>query len=91
MEQFSAKNKYPASHYFGKNIFFTIETEEEGFAEAAQYLGASQFLFAADYPHDDAGGRMKMKDVELLQRNPDIGDDDKETIRWRSSVALFGA
>jgi predicted TIM-barrel fold metal-dependent hydrolase len=91
MEQFSAKNKHPASHYFRKNIFFTIETEEEGFAEAVQYLGASQFLFATDYPHDDAGERMKMKDVELLKQNPGISEEDKETIRWRSSAALFGA
>lgn len=90
MEQFSAKNKHPASHYFRKNIFFTIETEEEGFAEAVEYLGASQFLFATDYPHDDAGGRMKMRDVELLKQNPGISEADKELIRWDNSRLLFG-
>src|SRR5262245_19119050 len=52
------KNKKPASHYFKYNFYFTIETEEPALPEAIQFLGAERFLFATDYPHDDAGGRM---------------------------------
>lgn len=90
MVDYLHKNKMPASHYFRKNIWFTIETEETQLPEAINYLGASQFLFATDYPHDDAGGRMKFKDVELLARNPHITDADKELIRFGNSQMLFG-
>jgi hypothetical protein len=54
-------------------------------------LGASQFLFATDYPHDDPGGRMKYKDVELLRDNPRIAEDAKEIIRCTSAAAMLPA
>ncbi len=79
-EVYKPKNKKAPSHYFRKNFFFTIETEEEELADAVNFLGASQFLFATDYPHDDPGGRMKWKDVQLLRDNKNISDSDKELI-----------
>src|SRR5690606_23770667 len=57
-QDYKAKNKRAPSEYFKKNLYFTIETEEPELAEAAHVFGASQFLFATDYPHDDPGGRM---------------------------------
>jgi predicted TIM-barrel fold metal-dependent hydrolase len=83
------KNKLPPSHYFRKNFYWTIETEELEFAEAVQFLGADRFLFATDYPHDDPGGRMKLKDVELLAAHPKISDADKEKIRSENARVLF--
>lgn len=83
------KNKLPPSQYFRNNFYWTIETEEPEFAEAVDFLGADRFLFATDYPHDDPGGRMKFKDVELLAANPKISDSDKEKIRCGSAAALF--
>ncbi len=83
------KNKRPPSEYFRNNFYWTIETEEPEFADAVEFLGAEHFLFATDYPHDDPGGRMKFKDVELLQANQKISEADKEKIRWQNAVGLF--
>jgi len=83
------KNKLSPSHYFKNNFYWTIETEEPELAEAVQFLGAGRFLFATDYPHDDPGGRMKYKDVELLAGNTKIADADKEKIRSENARVLF--
>jgi predicted TIM-barrel fold metal-dependent hydrolase len=91
LEEFEVKNKQPVSHYFRKNIYFTIETEEPELPDSIELLGASQFLFATDYPHDDPGGRMKWKDVELLAANLRISEADKELLRSGNALALLGA
>jgi predicted TIM-barrel fold metal-dependent hydrolase len=83
------KNKLPPGHYFKNNFYWTIETEEPELAEAVAFLGADHFLFATDYPHDDPGGRMKFKDVELLEGNRRISQEDKEKIRWKNAMRLF--
>ncbi len=90
-DDYRAKNKQPPGYYFRKNLYFTIETEEPELAEAVSLFGASQFLFATDYPHDDPGGRMKFKDVELFTANPDICDADKELIWSRNAERLLAA
>lgn len=84
-QDYKAKNKRAPSEYFKKNLYFTIETEEPELAEAAHVFGASQFLFATDYPHDDPGGRMKHKDVELFSANRDIDNAGKELI-WHGNA-----
>ena len=91
LEQYEARNKLPASEYFKKNIFFTIETEEPELPDSIQMLGASQFLFATDYPHDDPGGRMKYKDVQLLRDHTKISEEDKDIIRYKSAAAMLPA
>ena len=91
LAEYEVKNKQPASEYFKKNIFFTIETEEPELPDSIEMLGASQFLFATDYPHDDPGGRMKYKDVELLRDNPRIAEDAKDIIRYKSAAAMLPA
>lgn len=83
------KNKLAPSSYFSTNFYWTIETEEPEFAEAVEYLGADRFLFATDYPHDDPGGRMKFKDVELLQANSKISEADKKKIRCENALEIF--
>ena len=80
-EEFDTRNKKPLLDYFKTNLFFTIETEEPELPDSVNYLGASQFLFATDYPHDDPGGRMKWKDVQLLRDNARIAESDKDLIR----------
>ena len=55
------------------------------------FLGASQFLFATDYPHDDPGGRMKYKDVQLLRDHTKISEEDKDIIRYKSAAAMLPA
>src|SRR5215467_10779356 len=87
--EFLEKNQRPASYYFKNNFYFTIETEEPELSEAVAFLGAGRFLFATDYPHDDPGGRMKFQDVELLKKNPNISEPDKELIRWENAQRLF--
>ena len=77
------------SHYFKKNFFFTIETEEAELPEAMELFGATQFLFATDYPHDDPGGKMKYKDVELLDKNPHISEADKDLLRYKNAERLL--
>jgi predicted TIM-barrel fold metal-dependent hydrolase len=84
------KNKLPPSHYFRNNFYWTIETEEPELAEAVEFLGADRFLFATDYPHDDPGGRMKFKDVELLASNTKISEPDKNKIRYENATRIFG-
>lgn len=87
---FFEKNQKPASYYFKKNFYFTIETEESELPEAIEFLGPERFLFATDYPHDDPGGRMKFEDVRLLAENQRITDAAKERIRWQNAKQLFG-
>jgi predicted TIM-barrel fold metal-dependent hydrolase len=87
---YKPKNKLVPSHYFKNNLFFTIETEEPELAEAVRLFGATQFLFATDYPHDDPGGRMKYKDVELLRARGDISPPDKELIWHGTAERLLG-
>jgi len=83
------KNKLLPSHYFRNNFYWTIETEEPELAEAVEYLGAEHFLFATDYPHDDPGGRMKFKDVEVLATNQGLSESEKELIRSENAKRLF--
>ena len=88
-EIFLEKNKQPASHYFRNNFYFTIETEEAALPDAIDFLGAERFLFATDYPHDDPGGSMKFRDVQLLAVNKNISEDTKELIRHGNAERLF--
>ena len=89
LQEYEVKNKHPVSYYFKKNLYFTIETEEPELPDSIELLGASQFLFATDYPHDDPGGRMKFEDVRLLRDNPKISEAAKESIRWKNAQRLF--
>ncbi len=89
-DDYKAKNKLPPSRYFKTNLYFTIETEETELAEAVRLFGASQFLFATDYPHDDPGGRMKYRDVELFGANHAIAEDDKTLIWHKNAARLLG-
>ncbi len=89
LEEYEGRNLLPVSEYFKKNIFFTIETEEPELPDSINLLGASQFLFATDYPHDDPGGRMKWKDVQLLRENPLIGEANKDLIRSTNAVNML--
>ncbi len=87
---YKAKNRRPPSDYFRGNLHFTIETEEAELGEAVSLFGATQFLFATDYPHDDPGGRMKFRDVELLQGRADISAADKQLIFSGNARRLLG-
>jgi predicted TIM-barrel fold metal-dependent hydrolase len=89
-EDYKAKNRRPPSDYLRSNIHFTIETEEAELGEAVRLFGATQFLFATDYPHDDPGGRMKFKDVGLLEGRRDISAEDKRLIFSGNALRLLG-
>jgi predicted TIM-barrel fold metal-dependent hydrolase len=56
LEEYEHRNQKPVADYFRKNLFFTIETEEPELPDSIELFGASQFLFATDYPHDDPAG-----------------------------------
>lgn len=83
------KSKLAPSHYIRWNFFFTIETEEPELAEAIEFVGADRFLFATDYPHDDPGGLLKWRDVELLSANQHISETDKALIFSENAARLF--
>jgi len=89
-EEYKPKNKRAPSHYFKTNLFFTIETEEPELADAVRLFGATQFLFATDYPHDDPGGRMKYRDVALFKANENISAAEKEMIWHANAERLLG-
>jgi len=89
IEEYEHRNRKPIADYFRKNLFFTIETEEPELPDSIDQFGASQFLFATDYPHDDPGGRMKYRDVELLDANGRISERDKESIRSGNALAML--
>jgi len=89
IEEYEHRNRKPIADYFRKNLFFTIETEEPELPDSIDQFGASQFLFATDYPHDDPGGRMKYRDVELLDANARISERDKESIRSGNALAML--
>jgi 2,3-dihydroxybenzoate decarboxylase len=84
------RNRRRPEHYFRTNFFWTIETEEPGLAEAIDVLGAERFLFATDYPHDDAGGRMKFEDARRLAEHAGISPEAKDAIRSGNARRLFG-
>ena len=86
---FLEKNQKPASHYFRNNFYFTIETEEAALPDAVEFLGPERFLFATDYPHDDPGGSMKFRDVQLLAVNKNLSEETKELIRHGNAERLF--
>ena len=86
---FLEKNRKPASHYFRNNFYFTIETEEAALPDAVEFLGPERFLFATDYPHDDPGGSMKFRDVQLLAVNKNLSEETKELIRHGNAERLF--
>lgn len=88
-EEAKEKNARAPSEYFRRNFYWTIETEEPELVEAVEFLGAERFLFATDYPHDDPGGKMKFKDVDLLAKNERISERDKELIRCGNAAVLF--
>ena len=88
-EEAVEKNAQTPSHYFRKNFYWTIETEEPELAEAIAFVGADRFLFATDYPHDDPGGAMKFKDVQLLASSDLFTEEEKEMMRWKNAVNLF--
>ncbi len=83
------KNKYYPSHYFRTNFWWTMETEEQELVDAVRLLGAERFLFATDYPHDDPGGKMKFRDVQLLADHQAFSEEEKELMRWKNSQKLF--
>ena len=89
-EEYKPKNKRAPSHYFKTNLFFTIETVEPELADAVRLFGATQFLFATDYPHDDPGGRMKYRDVALFKANENISAAEKEMIWHANAERLLG-
>lgn len=91
IDDYEPRNRRPVVDYFRENLFFTIETEEPELPDAIAWLGASRFLFATDYPHDDPGGRMKYRDVELLAANARIGEGDKALLRSGNALALLPA
>jgi predicted TIM-barrel fold metal-dependent hydrolase len=91
VEEYENKNTKLIKEYFKKNLFFTIETEEPELPDSIEMFGASQFLFATDYPHDDPGGRMKWKDVELLRANDRISDSAKMLIRSGNALSMLPA
>jgi predicted TIM-barrel fold metal-dependent hydrolase len=83
------KNALPPSHYFKNNVSWTIETEEPELPDAMRFIGPERFLFATDYPHDDPGGKMKFKDVELLEANAVLSKAEKEMLRSDNAIRLF--
>jgi predicted TIM-barrel fold metal-dependent hydrolase len=83
------KNKNYPSTYFKRNFYWTIETEEEELTDAIAFVGAEQLLFATDYPHNDPGGRMKFRDVELLEQNTGISEYAKGAIRSGNAKRLL--
>lgn len=89
LDVYLEKNRRPASHYFRRNFYFTIETEEPELPQAIEFLGAGRFLFATDYPHDDPGGSMKFRDVKLLERHEGIAPAAKERIRVENARAAL--
>ncbi len=88
-EEALPKNQLRPSEYLRRNVFFTIETEETGLAEAVEFLGAERFLYATDYPHDDPGGLMKWEDKSLFEANQQISQSDKALIGWVNAERLF--
>ncbi len=83
------KNRQLPSHYFRRNFYWTIETEEPELVDGISFAGAERFLFATDYPHDDPGGAKKFEDVELLAENERLSEDVKELMRWKNANELF--
>ena len=88
-EEGREKNRQLPSHYFRKNFYWTIETEELQLVDGINFIGADRFLFATDYPHDDPGGAMKFEDVRLLAENDRLSEAVKEQLRYKNAERVF--
>lgn len=78
-----------AKHYFGKNFFFTIESEaQQHIKNIIENLGPECLLFATDYPHDDPGGLAKFQDHSNIMAL-DISDEHRDLIMSGNARRLF--
>lgn len=76
--------------YFKENFHFTIETEQaEEFEKCIKLFGADRFLFATDYPHDDAGGEMKFQDHKIIETFQFLTEEEKDLICYKNAIRIF--
>jgi predicted TIM-barrel fold metal-dependent hydrolase len=79
--------KKPSEYVRGGNIYVSCEAYEVLLPQAIDYLGASQILYASDFPHWDHSYPGSLK--ELIDR-PDVTEDQKRQILSANPRRLYG-
>lgn len=81
-----ALTKLPSEYIKGGNIWVSCEADETLLPQAIEYLGASQILYASDFPHWDHSYPKSLKE---LQDRPDVSEEAKKQILWESPRRLY--
>ena len=80
-------DRRPSEYVKGGQIYFSCEAEEILLPQAIEYVGASQILYASDFPHWDHSYPHSLK--ELVDRQ-DVTDAHKRQIFWENPRRLYG-
>ena len=78
----------PPSHYFRSNVLVTYEEDDLGLELLAR-MGASNVMWASDYPHGDStwpNSREAIAASVLAKLDPATRD----RITWRNAAELYG-
>jgi predicted TIM-barrel fold metal-dependent hydrolase len=76
----------PSEYVKGGNIYFSCEAEEVLLRAATDYVGASQILYASDFPHWDHSYPQSLKE---LRDRPDLTDGEKRQILSENPRRLY--
>lgn len=76
----------PSEYVKGGNIYFSCEAEEVLLRPAIDYVGASQILYASDFPHWDHSYPQSLKE---LRDRPDLTDGEKRQILGENPRRLY--
>ena len=76
----------PSEYVRGGNVYVSCEADETLLPQAIDYIGASQILYASDFPHWDHSYPKSLK--ELVDRE-DVSDDAKRKIFSENPRRLY--
>jgi predicted TIM-barrel fold metal-dependent hydrolase len=76
----------PSAFVRAGNIYFSCEAEENLLRQAIDYVGASQILYASDFPHWDHSYPQSLKE---LRDRPDVTDAEKARIFSENPRRLY--
>ena len=82
-----ACRRKPSEYITGGNVYVSCEADEVLLPQAIEYIGASQIVYASDFPHWDHSFPKSLKE---LQDRDDVSDDAKRKIFSENPRRLYG-
>ncbi|MEE8519418.1 MAG: amidohydrolase family protein [Dehalococcoidia bacterium] len=75
------------SEYFKRQVWVSIEPEEEPAKYMIDAFGADHLVFSTDYPHGDS----RYPDAVKIFLESTLSDDDKRKILWDNCASFYSA